>query len=110
MTGLYRDLGLVCGRCENDFGCWAQVPYNPAGENQANCYELRATEHSAKYRAAAGVIAQKLDKEPRDAVEEKICAENLAIELFAVEHPGEKKENAQLYGGLEKLSRLERVA
>src|SRR5262249_56626665 len=54
-----------------------------------------------------GIASQEFDEEARDAVKKQISAENLPIEILALEHPGQQQKDSQLDGRLEQLSRLE---
>src|SRR5436305_401545 len=105
-----RARGLSRGSRQHHFRSRPQVPNDPAAENESEGDELGSAEHSSKYRASARIVAQKFQEESCNAVQEKICPENLPVEFFVLEHPGEKKEDAQLNRRLEQLGGLKRVA
>src|SRR5439155_14788277 len=86
---------LACSRCERDLGRRAHIPDQPATEHETDCNQLRATQCTAKQRATARITPQKFDKEACNTVEKEISPKNLAVEFLALEHPGEKKKDAQ---------------
>ena len=89
------------------FRSGAEPPDDASGEDQENGDQLGAAHEAAENDAASGVAAEKLQQEAGDAIKDQICGEDLAIELFALDHPGKQEEIGQLDGGLEKLRGLQ---
>ena len=102
--------GLARSRGHRQLRRGSQIPYEAASEHEADCNELRSAQGTSKHGTTAGVVAKEFKEEARDAIEEKVCPKNLAVELFALEHPGKKEEDSQLNCGFKQLRRFESVA
>src|SRR6266852_3326105 len=92
-------------------GFWhaaAQPPDQPAGDDQENRNQLRASHHSPEDRTAPGIIADEFQEVACDPIEDEISSKNLSIKLLAVEHPSQDEEIRQLNSGFKKLRRRDR--
>src|ERR1700757_2039587 len=91
--------GAGGGRGDGLGGAAAEPPDDSAEKDENDGNQLRAGHETAEYGAAARIAAQEFEKVPRHAVQDQIGTDDLAIELLALEHPGEHEEVGELHGG-----------
>src|SRR5215472_11591693 len=95
--------------CNRHFGHGAEVPDQATRQHQPDRDQLGSAQCAAEDRAAAGVVADELEEEARNSVQEEICAEDLPLKFLSHQQPAEDEEDGQLDSGLEQLCRLERL-
>src|SRR6476469_10293765 len=106
-----KNLGPDTGHLRPDTGSHPTLeePDHPAHHHQPNRDQLRSTHQSSEHKPAPRVSAQKLEKEPRYAIQNQIRSKHLAIEFFPLQHPHQQKEIRQLHRRLKQLRWLERL-
>lgn len=95
-----------CGG-DRHLGHGAKVPDQAASQHQSDGDQLGSAQRTAEDRAPAGVVADELEEETRDTVQEQIRAEDLPLKLLSHQQPAENEEDSQLDSGLKQLCRLE---
>src|SRR6185312_10545223 len=89
---------ILCSLCLQGAdigGRWAMHPHDAAEDDHADGDQLSERHGSAEDRAAAGIITIELEGEARNSVEECVCAEDLAGELFVLPDPEQQREERE---------------
>ena len=82
-------------------------PDQAAEDHETDSDKLRAAHHAAEHLSAARIAAQEFDEESGNTVEDQVRAEDLAIELLALQHPHEHEEIRQFDCRLKQLRGLQ---